>query len=306
MKSNKLIFHLLAILTVTVWGTTFVATKVLINSGLTPAVIFFCRFLIAYLLMLAFCHRRMFADNVKDEAMLILCGITGGSLYFFTENTALSLTRASDVALIICASPILTIFLDRLFFGGKLKAMMLVGALISFTGVGMVVSGGMQEGGFDILGDVLSFAAGLSWAFYCLCLKKVGKKYSNGFVTRKVFGYGLLTILVVFLFQPPVVELTVFEMPKVAYNLLFLAIVASLGGYLTWNKTVKELGAEATSNYLYLQPLMTIVSASIVLDERLTVNVAIGALMIIGGLVLAEKSSHKKSRQLNASNAKSL
>ena len=81
-KNNNIFYHLVAFLTVAIWGTTFVSTKVLMLNGLSPAQIFTLRFSIAYVLMLAFNHRRLFADSWQDEAKMALLGITGGSLYF--------------------------------------------------------------------------------------------------------------------------------------------------------------------------------------------------------------------------------
>ena len=93
-KNNNIFYHLVAFLTVAIWGTTFVSTKVLMLNGLSPAQIFTLRFSIAYVLMLAFNHRRLFADSWQDEAKMALLGITGGSLYFCSENEAMNFTTA--------------------------------------------------------------------------------------------------------------------------------------------------------------------------------------------------------------------
>ena len=85
-KESNFIYHLVAFLTVCVWGTTFVSTKVLMINGLSPAQIFTLRFAVAYILMLAFSHKRLFANSWRDEGLMALLGITGGSLYFLSEN----------------------------------------------------------------------------------------------------------------------------------------------------------------------------------------------------------------------------
>ena len=113
MKSQYL-YHILAIISVCIWGLTFISTKILLAAGLSAEIIFFYRFLMAYVCMIAIYHKRLFADNRKDEFMLLLSGITGGSLYFVTENTALALTFASNVSLIICTAPLFTIMFARL------------------------------------------------------------------------------------------------------------------------------------------------------------------------------------------------
>ena len=95
-KNNNIFYHLVAFLTVAIWGTTFVSTKVLMLNGLSPAQIFTLRFSIAYVLMLAFNHRRLFADSWQDEAKMALLGITGGSLYFCSENEAMNFTTTTN------------------------------------------------------------------------------------------------------------------------------------------------------------------------------------------------------------------
>ncbi len=109
-------YHLIAILVVAIWGLTFISTKVLINHGLTPQEIFLYRFLIAYLGIWVISPKRLFAGNWKDELWLMAGGLFGGSLYFFTENTALGITQASNVAFIICTAPLLTTILSLLFY----------------------------------------------------------------------------------------------------------------------------------------------------------------------------------------------
>ena len=89
-------FHLLAAITILIWGTTFVSTKILINNGLSPTDIMFYRFIIAYICIWFIAPKRLFANHWKDEAIFILLGLTGGSLYFVAENTALSFTLASS------------------------------------------------------------------------------------------------------------------------------------------------------------------------------------------------------------------
>ena len=66
-RNKETWFHLIAILTVSIWGSTFIATKSLINHGLTPVEIFTYRFSLAYVCLLAVCHRKMLANSWRDE-----------------------------------------------------------------------------------------------------------------------------------------------------------------------------------------------------------------------------------------------
>lgn len=290
MKSQYL-YHILAIISVSIWGLTFISTKMLLAAGLSAEIIFFYRFLMAYVCMIAIDHKRLSADNRKDEFLLLLCGITGGSLYFVTENTALALTFASNVSLIICTAPLFTIMLARLTAGNRqpLPTKMITGAFIALLGVGAIVFTPGEEVRFNPAGDLLSLSAAILWAVYCILLRGIGKRYSAFFLTRKVFFYGLLTISIYLIFkQQPLLD-PALRLPIVAGNLIFLGIGASLLCYLMWNVTVKKLGAQKASNYLYLNPLVTVIAAAIILSEPITATTVAGSVLIIGGVFLAEK-----------------
>lgn len=290
MKSQYL-YHILAIISVSIWGLTFISTKMLLAAGLSAEIIFFYRFLMAYVCMIAIDHKRLSADNRKDEFLLLLCGITGGSLYFVTENTALALTFASNVSLIICTAPLFTIMLARLTAVNRqpLPTKMITGAFIALSGVGAIVFTPGEEVRFNPTGDLLSLSAAILWAVYCILLRGLGKRYSAFFLTRKVFFYGLLTISIYLIFkQEPLLD-PALRLPVVAGNLIFLGIGASLLCYLMWNATVKRLGAQKASNYLYLNPLVTVIAAAIILSEPITATTIAGSILIIGGVFLAEK-----------------
>lgn len=98
---------------------------------------------------------------------------------------------------------------------------------------------------------------------YSLAVKRIGGRYPAVFITRKVFFYGLLTILPVFAFQPFSVGAEVLARPAVWGNLLFLGVVASMLCYILWNAAMHRLGAVRTTNYIYFNPLVTIVTAAL-------------------------------------------
>ena len=288
-KNRILLFHFITALVVIIWGTTFVSTKVLIQHGLGPIEIMFYRFVLAYFCLLIVSHKRLWADNWKDEFMLMLSGLTGGTFYFIAENTALGITQASNVALLVCTTPIFTALFVHWIFKEPLRRNMIIGSIIALIGVGLVVFSGSVLLQINPLGDFLSIMAALMWAVYCLILKPLGKKYPTAFITRKVFLYSVISLLVYFLFDPLQVKIEVLFHPVVTLNLLFLGIVASMLCFIAWNAAVKVLGPSRTANYIYVQPFSTLVLSSIILSEVITLASMIGALCIIGGVYLAEK-----------------
>lgn len=281
-------YHLIAILVVGIWGLTFISTKVLIGNGLSPQEIFFLRFLIAYLGIWFISPRKLFADNWKDELWLLLGGVTGGSLYFFTENTALEITLATNVAFIVCTAPLLTTILSLMIYKKEKATRGLIGgSVLALIGVALVVYNGQFVLKISPLGDLLTLLAAFSWAFYSLIMKKMANRYRTTFITRKIFFYGVLTILPAFLFRPWQFSLSGLLQPSVLLNLLFLGVLASLICFVVWNMVLKQLGTVRASNYIYLNPLFTLVGSAAFLGERLTIMALIGAVFILGGVYLA-------------------
>lgn len=294
MKLKHGYYHLIAILTVAIWGLTFISTKVLINHGLSPQEIFFYRFLIAYIGIWAISPKRLFTSNWKDELWLVAGGIFGGSMYFFTENTALGITQASNVSFIICTAPLLTTILSLLFYKNeKASKGLIYGSLLALMGVGLIVFNGSFVLKLSPIGDLLTLLAAFSWAFYSLIIKKMTGRYPTVFITRKIFFYGVLTILPAFLLQPLRPDTTVLLQPTVLFNLLFLAVLASLVCYVLWNVVLKQLGTVRASNYIYLNPLVTMIASAIILHEKITWVALAGAACIVCGVYLAEKKRSK-------------
>lgn len=283
-------YHLIAIFTVGVWGLTFISTKVLIANGLSPKEIFLLRFLIAYIGIWFISPRKLFANNWKDELWLLLGGITGGSVYFLTENMALGITLATNVAFIVCTAPLLTTILSLLIYKKeKATAGLVGGSLLALVGVALVVYNGHFILKISPLGDFLTLLAAFSWAFYSLIMKKMSGRYRTTFITRKIFFYGILTILPAFILHPWQFSLSGLWQPAVWMNLLFLGVLASLVCFVVWNIILKQLGTVRASNYIYLNPLFTLIGSAVLLDEQFTVMSLMGAMLILGGVYWAGK-----------------
>ena len=288
--TKNYIYHLIAILTVGIWGLTFISTKVLIEHGLSPQEIFLLRFLMAYLGIWFISPRKLFANNWKDELWLLWGGVTGGSFYFFTENTALEITLATNVAFIVCTAPLLTTILSLLIYKKeKATAGLVGGSLLALVGVALVVYNGHFILKISPLGDFLTLLAAFSWAFYSLIMKKMSGRYRTTFITRKIFFYGILTILPAFILHPWQFSLSGLWQPAVWMNLLFLGVLASLVCFVVWNIILKQLGTVRASNYIYLNPLFTLIGSAVLLDEQFTVMSLMGAMLILGGVYWAGK-----------------
>lgn len=302
---GKFLYHVLAFMTMALWGVTFVSTKTLINQGLTPAQIFTIRFIIAYIGLLTVClirggrNKRAFSQSLRDEFLFLVMGISGGSLYFLTENTALSYTQACNVSFIVCIAPLLTILLTllikKLFKGPivdgledvKVRLPLIAGTVIALTGMAMVVFDGNSLS-LSPKGDILAFMAALCWAVYSQLSGQMAERYGTLYATRKVFFYGLLTIIpVLILSDNSNLAAVEFDNIKVWGNLLFLSTIASLFCFVLWNRILIAIGNVTATNYVYLNPVFTLIGAILFLSESMTLVSGIGSAMILGGVILS-------------------
>ena len=296
---HRLKYHLVAFVVVAIWGSTFVFTKMLLQAGLTPAQIFTLRFIIAYFLLACWdvlMHSssfRLFCSSLKDELLMVTLGITGGSVYFLAENAAMLYTTATNTSLIVCSCPLFAMLLIALFYrqSEPVSRVQVVGSLLAFLGMAVVVLNGRIVLHLSPLGDMLAFGACLCWAVYSILMKPALERYSTVFITRKVFFYGLLTMIPYYLLRPEEADPAVFQTFNfsILFNIFFLGIIASLICFLVWNWVIRQLGTVVATNWVYFNPLTTIVFAWWILNEQITLWFLLGTVFILLGMFLADR-----------------
>ena len=338
-RLKRLKYHLVAFLTVAIWGSTFVFTKLLLLAGLTPAQIFTLRFIIAYVLLALYCvcrnyfskdsrtnktfskgrlkdrmrrdeeetvlqscspckkEHRWLCHSWRDELLMVLLGVTGGSVYFLAENAAMLYTTATNTSLIVCSCPLFAMLLFAVFYrqSERISRIQAVGSVVACLGMAVVVLNGHFVLHLSPLGDLLAFAACLCWAVYSILMQPALEHYTPLFITRKVFFYGLVTIIPYYLLKP---EETWIFIPSIlhsqlsivnCFNLLFLGVVASMLCFLVWNWVIRELGAVVATNWVYFNPITTILFAWAILSEQITVFFLLGTVLILQGMYLADR-----------------
>lgn len=288
-KKDQLTGHLAALITVFIWGTTFISTKVLLRA-FSPLEILFLRFVTGFLALWIACPKRLKVTDKKQELYFAAAGLCGVTLYFLLENIALTYTLASNVGVIVSISPFLIALLAHFFLDGeKLRAQFFVGFAVALTGIFLISFNGSAVLQLNPIGDILSALAAVTWAFYSVLTRKISHfGYNTIQTTRKAFFYGLvfmLPALLVLDFSPDTEQLLV---PVNLFNLLFLGLGASAMCFVTWGAAVKLLGAVKTGVYIYAVPVITVVTSALILHEKITGLAALGTVLTLAGLILSE------------------
>ncbi|OME43625.1 EamA family transporter [Paenibacillus odorifer] len=282
--------HLLALLTILIWGTTFISTKILLKD-FTPVEILFFRFLIGYFVLLLIYSRPIRTTSFKEELLFISAGLCGVTLYFLIENIALIYTLASNVGVIVSIAPFFTAVIAHFFLEEeKFHRQFIIGFLIALAGIILIGLNGSFLLQLNPIGDLLALLAPVVWAIYSVLMRKISllKVHTIG-ATRRVFFYGLLFMLpTLFLFDFQLGPSRFKEISNVAH-LLFLGLGASALCFLTWNKAVGILGAVKTSVYIYIVPVITVAASALVLNEKITWAILTGTFLTLIGSYISER-----------------
>ena len=271
METNPARGHLAALLTIVIWGTTFISTKVLLVD-FQPVEILFIRFMMGFLALLAVCPRRLQGVTRRQEGLFALAGLCGVCLYYLLENIALTYTMASNVGVIISVSPCFTALLTHFLMRGeeRLRPTFFAGFAVAMAGICLIsFNGSALE--LDLRGDLLALLAAFVWACYALLSRKISALgHPTVLTTRRTFFYGLAFMLPALMVSGVRLELTRLTAPVNLGNLLFLGLGASALCFVTWNFAVKALGAVKTSVYIYLVPVITVAASVLILREPFT------------------------------------
>lgn len=300
MKNDNTIGHLSALTTILIWGTTFISTKILLID-FQPVEILFFRFLMGFLVLFPIFPHRLRVKDKAQEITFALAGLSGVCLYYLLENVALTCTLTSNVAVITSVAPFFTAILSRLLTKDeeKLQLSFFLGFFVALSGVCLISYSGTTLQ-LNPVGDLLALLAAFVWACYSILIRKIGAfGYNTIQVTRRVFAYGIVFMLPTLFFFDFSLRLGRFTNPVYLFNILFLGLGASALCFVTWNLAVKLLGAVRTSVYIYMVPVVTVVTSRIVLHEQITVMAAIGTAFALAGLVISESASFRKSMRLS-------
>lgn len=309
-SKNSFYGYVLACFSVFIWGITFVCTKQLLIY-FSALEILFIRFALAYLFLWVLYPHKLKMSK-KENLLVALAGLTGVTLYQFTENLALDFTTASNVSIIVAICPIFTALTSQIFLKEKhLTLNFCLGFSLAFVGIILVSFNGKLNFNLSPKGDILALISAICWGFYSLFVTIINRKgYNTICVTRKIFFYALIFMIPLMIcgfFTKNPESATYVELDgtlnKIRFTsflnwilFCFLGILASGMCFVAWNKACTILGTVKISSGLYLIPVVTIFFAAIFLKEKITLMGCIGSLLTIIGLFVSSKKSKEKKQ----------
>lgn len=289
---SRIMGHLMAFITIVIWGTTYISTKILFEA-FTPVEIVFYRFMLAFVLLVVLYPKNLKFLSWKTEFHFFLLGFFGVTLYYLMENWALKYTYASNVSLYASAIPLFTAIIAHYTTKDeRFSIHFLVGFTLAMFGIFLVIFNGTLMK-LNPIGDFLAILASVIFAIYTVLIRKLDSTINQLIVVRKTFFYGVLT-MIPFMLIPgdTVVQMRNVSAP-IILNFLFLTLIASLLCFVMYNRAIGIIGSIKASNYIYIMPLVTIITSMFFLDEKISMLMVIGGILIIAGVYLNESKKIK-------------
>jgi drug/metabolite transporter (DMT)-like permease len=293
IKKNRLIAYLKLSISAVIWGISFIATKVAVAEA-PPAVIIWLRFNMSLVILFFYLlqRRELTLPPIKELLYLALLGFIGISLHHWLQSTGLVTAKASTTSWLIATTPIFMALLAWLFLKEKITLTALCGILLASMGVLLVVSNGdmtaVLNGEFGSIGNVLVMLSAFNWAVFSVLSRRSLDKYSAIFVLFYATLFGVLFSSVHFLFIKGWIYIP--QLSNAAWlAIAFLGVASSFLAYTYWYDGLQIIGATQAGVFIYMEPLISLVVAALVLNEAVTLPALLGGSLILLGVWLVNR-----------------
>ena len=293
MDRTRYIASIQALLAVIFWGGSFIATKIALRD-VSPVTIVWLRFAMGVVILgIAVPVQGKFQlPERKDIPYLALLGFFGITFHQWLQSTGLVTSQASTTAWIVASTPVFMALFGWLLLRERVFLIQALGILLAAFGVFLVVSGGdwasISLGQFGAPGDVLILLSAPNWALFSILSRRGLRKYPASLMMFYVMGFGWLFTSILFFSGPGFSEIRQLS-PAGWSSVVFLGVFCSGFAYIFWYGALKNLTASQTGAFLYLEPLVAVLVAGVLLDEPLVLASLFGGAAILGGVWLVNR-----------------
>lgn len=283
-----------AALAVAVWGASFVATKIALRE-LTPVALVWIRFAMGVALLgaVVFARGQFRPVGGRDLATFSFLGFLGITLHQWLQSNGLVTSQATTTGWIVATIPLFIALLGRVFLGERLGRAAILGILLSALGVLLVVGRGDLQAlaGMRIgtPGDVLILLSAPNWAVFSILSRHGLKRHSAALMMFYVMMLGWLFTSALFVAESGWQGIGRLS-PAGFGAVLFLGLLCSGIAYVFWYDALERIPASQVGVLLYLEPLVTVAVAALVLGESIRAGTMIGGAFILFGIWLVNRA----------------
>ena len=281
------------------WGISFVATKAAV-AEISPVTLVFTRFALGTALLHAMLALRRKPLTFPRDALptLATIGFLGIFVHQLLQSYGLTLTTAVRTGWLIGLIPIWSAVIAALFLGERFGPGKVAGLVLGFAGAVLVVTRGRISGGVLALpatrGDFLILASTVNWAIVTALGHGTIARLGS---LRAMAGAMLLGWLMLAPFFVATAGWE--EYPHLSASgwgaVLFLGIACSGLGYLFWYAALEKIETSQVAAFLYLEPLVTLIAAVLLIGEKVGVATVLGGLLVLGGVFLVQRGPKPSS-----------
>ena len=293
MDRKKLIAFAEVSIAVVVWGASFIATKVALRE-VSPVTIVWLRFAMGVVILgAAVVARKQFALVPRKElGYFALLGFLGIAFHQWLQSNGLVTAQATTTAWIVATTPVFMALLGWMALKERLRAGQVVGIGLAAVGVLLVVSKGeaaaLVGGRFGAPGDFLVLISAVNWAVFSALSKRGLQNHPATRMTFYVMAFGWLFTSVLLFAGPGLSEISRLT-PDGWWGVGFLGVACSGLAYIFWYDALQIVPASQIGVFLYVEPLVAVVVAAIVLGEAMTLAALLGGAIILFGVWLVNR-----------------
>jgi drug/metabolite transporter (DMT)-like permease len=283
-----------ALFSVTVWGASFVATKVALVEA-APITVVWLRFAMGVVILgLAVKLRGQFSlPQGKDWGYFALLGFLGITFHQWLQSTGLVTAQATTTGWIVASTPIFMALLGFIVLKESLRWEQVLGIVLATFGVLLVVTKGnlsaLARGRFGTPGDILILISAVNWAVFSALSRSGLKRLPATHMMFYIMTFGWLFSSVLFFATPNLKPIS-----HISWNswlaLVFLGVFCSGIAYIFWYDALQALPVAQTGAFLYIEPIVTVIVAAIILSERLLFATLLGGIIILIGVWLVNRT----------------
>ncbi len=270
------------------WGLSFVATKIALENVPTFTLVF-VRFSLAALIFISLRRGWKWPNFTrKDHVKMVLLALFEPGLYFIFETIGLQHTSAAKASLIIATIPVVVLVLSTLMLGERVSGTRIVGIVLSFGGIILLAVG---DSNFkpalhgSLFGDLLIGGAVISASLYIVFARDLGRNYSSLDITFIQIVYGASFFLIPSLFELPNLHWGAITL-RSTIAVLYLTVFATVVAFMLYNYALSKVSASRASVFINGIPVVTAISAWIILNERLTILQISGGTLVLSAVFL--------------------
>ena len=298
MNNKNNLAYIFLFLTVLFWAGNFIVGKFASYYGIPPFSLNFYRWLFAWIILAPFTVPEIIKkkEYIKNNFKLFLIlGITSITIFNSIVYYSLNFTQVINGVLMISTIPVMIMLFSFFLKIEKTNIFQILGVIFSLIGVLLIIT----KANLSILlnldfnkGDLTMVLAMFSWALYSALLKKKKHELSQLTLLEVIITFGLIFLIPVYFIEYNMGYIIKLEKPFILI-LSYVVLFPGLASFILWIKGISLIGVNRSGVFLHLMPILSAIMAMIIFDEKFMFYHMLGAIFILTGILLSNRTAIK-------------